>query len=72
MKFQNICLYETVKVAVSVRVISSYVRWRRIFHESLHVLREMITNKLDNKNDIQKALDCKAPLFNSILKIGPT
>ena len=31
---KNICLYETGKVAVSARVISSDVRWRRIFHES--------------------------------------
>ena len=29
MKFQNNCLYETVKVAVSARVMSSDVRWRR-------------------------------------------
>ena len=28
--FKNICLYETGKVAVSARVISSDVRWRRI------------------------------------------
>ena len=34
MKFQNICLYETGKVAVSARAMSSDVRWRRIFHES--------------------------------------
>ena len=54
MKFQNICFYETGKVAVSARVISSDVRWRRIFHESLHVLREMITNKLDNKMTYKK------------------
>ena len=40
MKFQNICLYETSKVAVSARAISSDVRWRQIFHESIHVLRE--------------------------------
>ena len=40
MKFQDICLYETGKVAVSARVISSDIRWRRIFHESIHVLRE--------------------------------
>ena len=39
MKFQDICLYETVKVAVSARVMSSDVRWRRILHESIHVLR---------------------------------
>jgi len=37
MKFQDICLYETGKVAVSARVIGSDVRWRRIFHESIHV-----------------------------------
>lgn len=30
--FKNICLYETSKVAVSARVISSYIRWRRILH----------------------------------------
>ena len=38
--FENICLYETGKVAVPARVISSDVRWHRIFHESIHVLRE--------------------------------
>ena len=42
MKFQNICLYETGKVAVSARVISSDVRWRRIFHESIHVLDDRV------------------------------
>ena len=31
--FKNICLYETSKVAVSARVISSDIRWRRILHE---------------------------------------
>ena len=31
MKFQDICLYETVKVAVSARVMSSNIRWRRIW-----------------------------------------
>ena len=30
--FENTCLYETGKVAVSARVIGSDVRWRRIFH----------------------------------------
>ena len=40
MKFQNICLYETGKVAVSARIISSDVRWRRILHGYFHVLRE--------------------------------
>jgi len=40
MKFENICLYETGKVAVSVRAISSDVRWCRILDEYLHVLRE--------------------------------
>ena len=38
--FKGICLYETIKVAVSARVMSSNIRWRRIFHESIHVLRE--------------------------------
>ena len=28
MQFQNICLYETGKVAVSARTISSDVQWR--------------------------------------------
>jgi len=40
MGFQNICLYETDKTVVSARAMSSDVRWRRIFHESIHVLRE--------------------------------
>ena len=40
MKFQNNCLYETGKVAVSARVINSGVRWLRVFHESIHVLRK--------------------------------
>mgnify|MGYP007112200252 CR=1 FL=1 len=30
---QGICFYETGEVAVSVRVISSSVQWRRILHE---------------------------------------
>ena len=40
MNFKSICLYETGKVAVSPRTISSDVRWRRILHEYFHVLRE--------------------------------
>jgi hypothetical protein len=32
-EFQNICLYETGKVAVSARILSSIIRWRRIPHE---------------------------------------
>jgi hypothetical protein len=28
-----ICLYETGKVAVSARILSSIIRWRRILHE---------------------------------------
>jgi hypothetical protein len=32
-EFQNICLYKTVKVAVSARILSSNIRWRRILHE---------------------------------------
>ena len=35
MWFQGVCLYETVKVAVSARVMSSDIRWRRISHESI-------------------------------------
>ena len=41
-KFQNICLYETSKVAVSARAVGSDVRWRRILHKYLHVLRVTI------------------------------
>ena len=37
--FQNICFYETGKVAVSARAVSSDVRWRRILHEYFHVIR---------------------------------
>ena len=47
--FKNICLYETGKVAVSARAISSDVRWRRIFHES-------IWKKYDQNDKSQKAL----------------
>jgi hypothetical protein len=32
-EFQNICLYETGKVAVSARILSSIIRWRRILHK---------------------------------------
>ena len=31
MWFQGVCLYETVKVAASERVMSSDIRWRRTF-----------------------------------------
>jgi hypothetical protein len=32
-EFQNICLYETGKVAVSKRILSSIIRWHQILHE---------------------------------------
>ena len=32
-EFQNIHIYETGDVVVSVRTVSSDVRWRRILHE---------------------------------------
>ena len=37
---KNICLYETGKVAVPVRTMSSSVQWRLILHVYFHVLRE--------------------------------
>jgi len=36
--FKDVYLYETVKVAVSARVMSSDVRWRQILHEYFHVI----------------------------------
>ena len=67
MKFQNICLYETGRVAVSVRAISSDVWWRRILHEYLHVLNyiedglfNMTFNSLGGKNVV---ICCYSPFF---------
>ena len=41
MNLKNICLYETGKVAVSARAISSGVRWYRILDGYLRVKGNM-------------------------------
>ena len=40
MKFQDICLHETDKIAILARIVSSSIQWHRMLHESIHVLRE--------------------------------
>ena len=62
MKFQNICFYETSKVAVSARAVGSDVRWRRILHEYLHVLRVTIHMRMQTfQPSIEPEVDWTIP-----------
>ena len=58
--FKNICLYETSKVAVSTRAMSSDVRWRRIFHE-LNLLLSY---------HIKLSVEASFSYFRSLLSVG--
>jgi hypothetical protein len=52
-EFQNICLYETGKVAVSARILSSDVRWRRILHATVRETFKVEGNTLKKSTLIE-------------------
>ena len=69
MKFQDICLYETVKVAVSARVMSSNIRWRRILHEYPHVLRETRLNETSKSSGVSARIKFRRSMAPNLLSL---
>ena len=67
MQFQNICLYETGKVAVSARTISSDVQWRWIL---VNILMEKFCDRFAIRCNWALDLRNSAWKFANLSKLG--